>query len=47
MEYYREKRGLEWDDISQDDEIIKSLQSGEKLSKSKHMVNNKNKKDED
>jgi len=37
MEAMRERRGLELDDKSQDDEIIKELKSGEKLSKSKHM----------
>lgn len=40
METLREQRGLAPDDKSQDEEIIKHLQSGEKLSKSKHMENN-------
>ena len=45
MEEMREKRGLKYDDKSQDEEIIKDLQSGEKLSKSKHLnyLNNDNK----
>jgi len=37
MEFKREQRGLKPDDKSQDEEIIKELQAGEKLSKSKHM----------
>ncbi|GEM_PF-6306322 len=37
METKREQRGLKPDDKSQDEEIIKELKSGEKLSKSKHM----------
>jgi hypothetical protein len=45
METMREKRGLKFDDKSQDEEIIKYLQSGEKLSKSKHMENWNNKED--
>ena len=38
MEFEREKLGLNPDDTSKDDEIIAKLQSGEKISKSKHMV---------
>lgn len=41
METLREKKGLSPDDTSKDDEIVKDLQSGEKLSKSKHMSNEK------
>jgi len=37
MEMKREQRGLKYDDTSQDEEIIKDLQRGEKLSKSKHL----------
>lgn len=37
MEFKREQLGLSPDDDSKDDEIIKDLQRGEKLSKSKHM----------
>lgn len=37
MEMKREQRGLSFDDTSQDDEIIKDLQKGEKISKSKHL----------
>jgi len=37
MESQREALGLDSNDTSKDDEIIKKLQSGEKLSKSKHM----------
>lgn len=37
METKRVQRGLKEDDKSQDEEIIKELQSGEKLSKSKHL----------
>lgn len=38
MEFEREKLGLSHDDTSKDDEIISKLQGGEKISKSKHMV---------
>lgn len=38
MEVKREERGLNTDDKSQDELIIKELKSGEKLSKSKHMT---------
>lgn len=37
MEFEREKLGLMADDRSRDGEIIEKLQSGEKLSKSKHI----------
>lgn len=37
MEMKREQRGLDYHDTSQDDEIIKDLQKGEKISKSKHL----------
>lgn len=37
MQAMREKRGLAWDDTSQDEDIKIELQSGEKMSKSKHM----------
>jgi len=33
----REQRGLQTDDKSQDEDIIKELKSGEKLIKSKYM----------
>lgn len=48
MEAKRVKRGLAEDDKSQDEEIIKEMQSGEKLSKSKHLgyLDNKEKDDE-
>lgn len=39
MEMKREQRGLEPNDTSQDEEIIKDLQRGEKISKSKHVKN--------
>lgn len=39
MEMKREQRGLNAHDTSQDEEIIKDLQRGEKLSKSKHLIN--------
>lgn len=44
METKRIERGLKEDDTSQDEEIIKEMQSGEKLSKSKHLgyLENKN-----
>jgi len=42
MEMKREQRGLNYDDTSQDEEIIKDLQRGEKLSKSKHLKENYN-----
>jgi len=37
MKLKREQRGLAYDDESQNEEIIKELQRGEKLSKSKHL----------
>lgn len=39
MEMKREQRGLQYNDNSQDEDIIKDLQRGEKLSKSKHLNN--------
>lgn len=39
MEMKREKLGLKYDDTSKDEEIIRDLQKGEKLSKSKHLNN--------
>lgn len=37
MEMKREKLGLDPYDTSRDEEIIKDLQKGEKISKSKHL----------
>ena len=37
LEMKREQLGLKYNDTSRDDEIIKDLQRGEKLSKSKHL----------
>lgn len=38
MEAKREQKGLKYDDTSQDEDIIKEMQSGEKISKSKHLT---------
>ncbi|GLO66210.1 hypothetical protein [Oceanobacillus kimchii] len=37
VESIREQLGYEFNDSSHDDEVLKKLQSGEKLSKSKHL----------
>lgn len=37
IESIREQLGYKFDDDSHDDEVLKKLTSGEKLSKSKHM----------
>ena len=40
VEFAREKLGYDADDESHDDEVLEYLQSGEKISKSKHMESN-------
>lgn len=39
VEAAREQLGYDADDSTHDDEVIKKLQAGEKLSKSKHIKN--------